>query len=198
MKKMMSRSSYNNRLSPQPENGYDLLRLQNVFRILAKPDHPLKPQAHGLQQEISVKWCDQAANGKWFPWPTTVARKGTGRLTVLGWRQQGMLSLLGYHVGETEPTPRNVRQCILEYAFECYLPPLQDIAYYAEWGPPVTPRRLEKLANTLAALVRNAKRRHQIAYRVAIDDWEHDLWFLHQRYYVDLFNFGWPATNLWH
>jgi hypothetical protein len=105
-----------------------------------------------------------------------------------------MLSLLGYHVGEIQPTPRDTRLRILEYAFECY--PLGDVAYYSEWGKPSTPQRLKKLANTLAALTRNAKRRDRMSWEAAIDDWEHDLWFLYQNYYVDLFHFGWPSTDL--
>ena len=109
-----------------------------------------------------------------------------------------MLSLLGYHVGEIQPTPRDIRLRILEYAFECYLPPFGDVAYYSEWGKPSTPQRLRKLANTLAALIRNAKRRDQMSWAAAINDWEHDLWFLYQNYYVDLFHFGWPSIDLWH
>jgi hypothetical protein len=109
-----------------------------------------------------------------------------------------MLSLLGYHVGEIRPTPQDVRLCMLEYAVECHLPPLNDLAYYSEWGKPLTAQRLRKLANTLAALTRNAKRRDQASWGAAIDDWEDDLWFLRQNYYVDLFHFGWPATDHLH
>ena len=109
-----------------------------------------------------------------------------------------MLSYLGYHVGETQPTPRDIRWHILEYAFEYQLPPLDNRAYYLEWGQPQTAQRLMKLANTLAALTRNAKRRDDLSYAKAIDDWEGDLVFLRDRYYFALFHFGWPTTESLH
>ena len=105
-----------------------------------------------------------------------------------------MLSFLGYHVGETQPTPQNIRSCILDYVFECHLPPLDSHTYYLEWGTPHTAQRLEKLANTLAALTRNAKRRDAMSYKKAINDWEGDLAVLRERYYLNVFHFGWPET----
>ena len=174
-------------------------QLQNVFRVLAKPDSELRDKAQKLRQEISCIWRNQAAQGKWFAWPTTVAcgggRGGPG-LRGVDWRPQGMLGVLGYHVGEMQPTEQRIRWCILEYAFECDLPPVNHPAYHEEWGEPQTAQRLYKLANTLAALIRNAKRRDAVAMERAIDDWESDLLFLHERYYVELFHFGWPTTSL--
>lgn len=169
------------------------LRLQNVFRILGEPSHQLRQEAFALREEVSSVWAARAAQDNWFPWPTTVSPKGKRRLSSIAWRQHGMLSFLGYHVGEIQPTRRSKRQRILEYVFECHLPPLNDRAYYLEWGSPSTSRRLQKLANTLAAFTRNAKRRDEIALARAIDDWEDDLAFLHDRYYVPFFHFGWPA-----
>jgi hypothetical protein len=62
-------------------------------------------------------------------------------------------------------------------------------------GANQTARRLHKLANTLAALTRNAKRRDTVSLSKAVDDWERDLAFLHDRYYVNFFRFGWPETH---
>jgi hypothetical protein len=73
--------------------------------------------------------------------------------------------------------------------------PLGDLAGLAE---PRTAQRLYKLANTLAALIRNAKRRDAVSMERAINDWERDLLFLYAKYYVDFFHFGWPATSLQH
>jgi hypothetical protein len=171
-------------------------RLQGVFRILAKPDHALREEAQKLRQEISCTWRIRAAQGKWFPWPTTSTCRGGRGLRGVDWRPQGMLSVLGYRVGETEPTEQEIRRCILEYAFECDLPPVNDPAYHEEWGQPRTAQRLHKLANTLATLTRNAKRRNAVSLARAIHDWERDLAFLRDRYYVDFFHFGWPATSL--
>jgi hypothetical protein len=170
--------------------------LQNVFRVLTKPEHPLRLEAARLREEISSAWARRAGQGDWFRWPSTAARRGSERLKDIGWRQYGMLRLLGYHVGETQPTPRHERRRILEYVFECHLPPVDDHAYFLEWGKPTTAPRLQKLANTLAAFTRNAKRRDDAAWSVAIDDWEADLQFLYAQYYEGFFGFGWPRTYL--
>ena len=106
-----------------------------------------------------------------------------------------MLSLLGYHVGETLSLHPSIRESILEYAFHHHLPPIADVPYFQEWGEPGSAGRLEKLANTLAALARNAKRRDAAALARAIDEWEQDLMFLYEQYYARLFHFGWPATE---
>ena len=174
----------------------DQIRLQNAFRVLCTPDHKLREKAIELRQEISSKWGKHAAQNQWFRWPTTTAPPGVRRLNGVEWRQRGMLSFLGYHVGETDPAPPNVRWRILEYAFECHLPPLDGPAYYLEWGMPLTAQRLKKMANTLAALTRNAKRRDAMSYGKAIDDWEDDLALLCDKYYLDFFHFGWPATHV--
>jgi len=52
------------------------------------------------------------------------------------------------------------------------------------------------MANTLAALTRNAKRRDTISYAKAIDDWESDLVLLRDKYYLDFFHFGWPTSHV--
>lgn len=169
-------------------------QLRNVFRVLAKPDHQLREKALKLRQEVSSAYQILAAQDKWFAWPTTAAPRGTGGLNRCEWRPHGMLSYLEYRVGELQPTPRGDRWCILEYAFECHLPPLNDRDYLSEWGEPQTTQRLSKMANTLAALTRNAKRRDTVSFARAIDDWEHDLVLLRDRYYADFFHFGWPET----
>ena len=67
-----------------------LRRLQNVFRILAKPEHERREQALKLRKEISFAWHDKANAGKWFPWPTTIAAPGTWRLKAVGLRPRRM------------------------------------------------------------------------------------------------------------
>jgi hypothetical protein len=130
----------------------DLARLQNVFKKLALPCHPLRDQAITLRDEISMNWGQLAEQNEWFAWPSTAVSQGpnNGKLDGSDWRPQGMLSLLGYHVGETLSLHPAVRESVLEYAFECHLPPVNDIAYFEEWGEPRSARRLMKLANTLA------------------------------------------------
>jgi len=103
--------------------GDQLRQLKNAFRVLAEPEHKLRGQAILLREEVSSRWAIQAAQEKWFPWPSTVAFRGGRAIKGVCWRQQGMLDVLGYHVGETNPTRRDIRRSILEYTFECHLPP---------------------------------------------------------------------------
>jgi len=191
----MSESGF---VTPPSTNSLDYDRsrrkLENVFRVLAKPDHQLRERALKLRQDISSAWQILAARDEWFAWPVTTAPRGIRGLKQCEWRPCGMLSFLGYHVGETQPTSQELRWRILEYAFECHLPPLHDRLYYSEWGQPKTSQRLSKMANTLAALTRNAKRRTAVSFGRAIDDWEHDLGLLRDRYYVEFSRFGWPET----
>jgi hypothetical protein len=174
---------------------HDRRRLQNVFNKLAVPNHPLRAADFQLRDEISTTWCRQAEANRWFAWPSTSAPDGIHKLRALKWRPQGMLSVLGYHVGETITVNAKVRECILEYVFEQHLPPVGDAIYFHEWGKPETARRLQKLANTLASLARNAKRRRTASFERAIHEWAQDLEFLYEKYYARLFGFGWPATE---
>jgi hypothetical protein len=109
-----------------------------------------------------------------------------------------MLSFLGYRVGELQPTSQEIRLQILEYAFECHLPPLIDSTYHRQWNGPFTASRLKKIADSLATFARNAKRRDTHSWAKAIDDWETDLAFLFQRYYCGYFHFWWPTTEVVH
>jgi hypothetical protein len=185
--------------APSPNTNGDHMRrrLLNVFRILAKPGDERREQALQVRQQVSSAFRNLVQQGTWFAWPTTVAPPSVRKLRGVSWRQDGMLSFLGYHVGKTLPTPEDIRQYILEYAFECNLPPLNDLNYYLEWGEPRTAQRLKKLADTLAALTRNAKRHDPEIYTKAINDWERDLGFLRERYYVG-FYFGWPTDGSFH
>ena len=173
----------------------DVARLQNVFNKLAYQNHPLRSEALKLRDEISANWLSLFEKNEWFAWPSTSVRLGPSstKLDALEWRPQGMLSFLGYHVGETSGRP-SVREAILEYAFDHHLPPVGEATYFEEWGEPRSARRLRKLANTIAALTRNAKKRDLVALSRAVDEWEQDLGFLYERYYLDLL-FRWPSTD---
>ena len=153
----------------KPSSNFEGLRgqLQSVFRILAKPDSNRWEEAIKLRQDVSCIWGRQAAEGKWFPWPTTIASPGARRLKGVNWRDKGMLSLLEYRVGETNPTPDDIRWCILQFVFECHLPPMEDAINNLDWGMPQTAQRLKKLANSLAAFTRNAKRQNTVSLATA-------------------------------
>jgi hypothetical protein len=130
----------------------------------------------------------------YFEWPTTEVANGDGSLSSDAWHSIGMLSVLGYRVGTTEGLPEIQRHFVLDQAFCISLPPLNGPAYMTEWAAPVTASRLKKLAETLAALTRNAKRRRSRDLQVACEEWEADLAFLYRKYYVRRFRFAWPVV----
>lgn len=105
-----------------------------------------------------------------------------------------MLDAFEYHVGKTRGIPSETRRQILQFLFEERIPLVYDTAYTAEWGQPGTARRLQKLAETIAALIRNAKRNTGRDYTQAISEWEDDLSFLWSTFYVGHFYFGWPDS----
>lgn len=96
------------------------------------------------------------------------------------WPKVGMLRHAGYHVGQSAPRPE-ARRAVLRRLLHEPLPNVQDRAYMAEWGLPRSAQRLRKLADCLAALARNARRKE--GYELAVRHWEADLAHVKQRYY---------------
>jgi hypothetical protein len=129
-------------------------------------------------------------NGEFFRWPSTLAEQGNGYLDFEA-DAFGVLAQTGYRVGRTRGEPEAVRRRTLARLFQ------DEIAYVSsagEWGSHGGARRLKKLAYTIAALTRNAKRRGpQMAQAVA--EWEADLEYLHDCFYVGKFDFPWPNTT---
>jgi len=136
------------------------------------------------------------AEGELFPWPRTEVGQSSGTSSLSGLRSEGMLSYLEYRVGKTSDLSSTERQSILCRVFEGKLPRVFEPAYMDEWGEPKSARRLRKMAETLAALTRNFKRLDEDKYDEAIRQWEQDLDFLYDRYYVGRFGFGWPSTKV--
>lgn len=132
----------------------------------------------------------------YFNWPDTDAPIGPGNLSTAGWLKEGMLRYMGYQVGSTNGAPMGIRRTLLEQIFEGELPPVFEPSYLEKWGPPGSPMRLRQLAETLAAFVRNNKRRSNFSYAGAIRDWESDLNFLYDDFYVGRFSFDWPSADI--
>jgi len=131
-----------------------------------------------------------------FEWPSTEASGGDGSIDARGWLPDGMLKCMGYKVGANEGLPRSLRQRILDEIFGGPIPPMFPLDYLSQWGAPGSAQRLRKMAETIAALTRNAKRRRDAKMATAIDHWEQDLEHLYYEYYVEKFHFGWPSTEL--
>ena len=179
------------------------LELLEIYQKCAKKmaghtSPEISPAVLSLHAAILKEWERRTrsllADDGYFKWPTTDAPIGDGTLSGSAWRAVGMLSALGYHVGITEGLPEIERQFLLDQMFEICLPPLNDRSYMLEWGTQKTAARLRKLAETIAALTRNAKRRKSHDLQVACNHWESDLAYLYGKYYVRHFRFSWPAT----
>ena len=73
------------------------------------------------------------------------------------------------------------------------LPPYQSIFELRKWGDPKSPLRLRKMAYHIALLAKNFKKMPSRGYDDAITDWEDDLKYLYDQYYVRHFHFDWPS-----
>lgn len=135
-------------------------------------------------------------DGEYFKWPTTDAFDGDGSVQANGWLKEGMLQILGYKVGRTAGVNTEARHQILHQVFSGSLPPAFPRSYVQQWSVPNSAARLKKMAETIAAFVRNAKRRHDQKMVIAIEEWEEDLKFLYDNFYVGKFRFGWPSSNV--
>lgn len=108
---------------------------------------------------------------------------------------KGMLSFMGYRVGRHADLTPEQRRRILDYVLLGRLPRVNDDDYMRQWGGPNSSERLRKLANTLAAFARNARRRRGQRWQHAISQWEADLAHLKDRYHARYAaDWHWPAT----
>ncbi|MFV3332642.1 hypothetical protein ACNFIA_17020 [Pseudomonas sp. NY15437] len=132
----------------------------------------------------------------YLKWPRTDAPVGLGALFDAEWVTAGMLAHHGYHVGQSG-APLHTRLRILDQLLISDLNETPFSAtYLREWGAPGGLVRLLKMANTIAALCRNAKRKPG-NFGAAIDDWESDLKHLHDTHFVQYLKQSlgtWPTT----
>ena len=101
---------------------------------------------------------------------------------------------MGYTVGSSGESER-IRHSVLEQVFQERIWLDGDANYLAEWGQPGTPKRLRKMAESIATFCRNAKNRSDSSMEIAIDDWESDLDWLEEKFYTSLMKFPWPSTE---
>lgn len=67
---------------------------------------------------------------------------------------------------------------------------------WPNFTPPLTALRLRKIAYHIAGLAKNFKKMQSRGYEDAISDWEDDLKYMHDKYYVRHFGFSWPGRGL--
>lgn len=132
-----------------------------------------------------------------WKWPTTEAFPAENQKSWDGdFKPVSALGLFGYTVGKTNGWREDLRQEFLMDFIELELPQIVEENDGDKYGDPLTSKRLEAVANLLASHIRNAKRRDSHSMRFAISDWEDDLAFLKEQYYVRAgLRFSWPNTS---
>lgn len=160
------------------------------------PRHELRELIDAIGQEWDRRSLRASSLEAYFKWPSTDAEPGTGYLHTVDWPTEGLLKLMGYSVGRGEGQAPHVRRAILAEVFSSHLPPLISPEYMKEWASPSSAARLQKMAESIASFTRNARRRSDDAMSDAIKNWEQDLRFLYEKYYVNHFHFAWPTTTL--
>lgn len=155
-------------------------------------------QLHQIRREVSAIAHDwRRYLTSFVRWPTTDAPPSIASLLDSGWVKAGMLSHYGYHVGQDgQPAASRVKTLAKIFTAELNID-LFEKRYIGEWSTPSSLGRLMKMARTIAALCRNAKRSPH-NFTQAINDWEQDLEHLRQTYYHTFLNLealSWPETN---
>jgi hypothetical protein len=146
------------------------------------------------QSTVSV----DADDGRGVEWPAQALQSRSVALKAdCYWYEHGVLSFMGYHVGESSALSAEQRRLILDYVIAEQIPKVNDPAYMAQWGDPGSGVRLRKMADSLATFARSAKLNKHADKSVAVFEWESDLAYLKRTYY----RFGtkhlwrWPSTG---
>ncbi|GLR05228.1 hypothetical protein GCM10007906_28160 [Vibrio hyugaensis] len=147
---------------------------------------------HSAESELKVR---TELIGKSFRWPSTIAFEADGSLPEVQWPQIGVLKAVGYTVG-AQGLPQTERRSILKNVYMQTLPYVDSRSYMNEWGEPSSSERLKKMAETLASLTKGAKRKTQANMNQAIRDWESDLAWLKEQYYLEhKYVWVWPRSG---
>ncbi len=150
-----------------------------------------RKKALGLRKRIATRLTQLQQTQ--FTCPTTKANSGSQNLSNDVFKyEQGLLKHYGYKVGRSGFSHRE-RWEILDRVFSQPLLQIDNTAYLNEWGEPRSAKRLQKMADSIAAFTRNAKRRNSRSFSKAIQDWETDLAYLKRTYYNN-FLFVYPRT----
>lgn len=182
--------------------------IESIATVLI--DYDLFKRLGGLNSEITIEQLHQIKREvstiahdwrryliSFVRWPTTDAPPSLASLLDSGWVRAGMLSHYGYHVGQDgQPAANRLKTLAKIFNAELNID-LFEKRYIGEWSTPSSLGRLMKMARTIAALCRNAKRSPH-NFIQAINDWERDLEYLRRTYYHTFLNLEaltWPETN---
>lgn len=172
---------------------YEIFRA--IDRNLVVTDRTITELRLAVSKIFSGDW--QVALEKYLRWPTTDAPESLHKIIASGWLETGLLRHYGYRVGEGG-IPERDRRDKLEGVINAKLnAKIFDGNYMDQWGDAGSFKRLMKLANTIAAMCRNAKR-SPFDYKKAISEWEADLAYLKESHYERALNLEmirWPQTG---
>lgn len=129
-----------------------------------------------------------------FRWVSTeVYRSLGGEMSGNSWPQVGLLKYLGYTVGRAGLAPSTRRGILRQIYQRSDLPTVCSSDYMAKWGQARSAQRLRELAVTLASFTR-LRKRQTADCSVAIFDYEDDLQWLKEEFYVGRYDhcFSWP------
>jgi len=131
-----------------------------------------------------------------FSWPSTTAERGVGNVEGDEWPKIGLLKYMGYAVGANGESISKRREILASTYELAVLPNIDSPEYIRSWGNSNCAARLKKMADAIAAFVRNQKRKSYPSYE-AINDWEEDLNWLKKTYYTGRYDykFNWPNTG---
>lgn len=163
------------------------LEREKLLEIISNFKECILPRGKNVWQKIG--------HDDWFKWPSTDIFDSYSRsyLKAINWEKTGPLKLIGYEVGLSSRLSVHKRKELLRICFESNLKVLPNDVR-KKWGEASSAARLKKIADSLAAFSRNAKRKTEANYVQAIKDWQTDLDFLYQEYYCGFFDFGWPKV----
>jgi len=172
-----------------------LLYANLIKFINVKRDEETLDKVRIIMNSIKSRWNAVGhINGKIFRWPTTLIIPSTGSSKFGDIdNKSGLLSHIGYHVGRTSSLTHMQRRRILDDVFLKSLSGYDFPNIATEWSEPNSSERLKKLAYTIASFVKNAKRRKLEKMDVAIEQWEWDLNYLYNKFYLGRFKFVWPV-----
>jgi hypothetical protein len=132
----------------------------------------------------------------YFVWPTTeINPKWYGYSCHQSFDrvEKTPMLLIGYNVNQQEYLTEKQRQKLLTYCFKSSILPWSgNEEYMMNWGPASSPIRLKRMANHMARMGRDMRRKK---YEKALGKYDLDLSFLKREYYNSMFKFEWPTTN---
>jgi len=104
-----------------------------------------------------------------------------------------LLSVAGYSNATNRTSFIKSRRDMLEYAFKIELTG-RFARFFPEWGRPLSPTRLKKIAWTMASVIKDAKRRRVPRNVRFLELWISDFYYLKDKYYDDVNKrlFIWP------